>query len=96
MIEKLNGSVSFVKLKNEDKADKGDFDVLETTFYSIHSNHKLMQKKILAIEDLLTGQRKDYFSQLTEIEKYFISKNETIKQAIGDICRSLNIINPLI
>ena len=70
---------------------KTTFEELENTFYSIHCEHKIIQKKVQAIEEISVSQRKEFYGHLAELEKFVISKNETMKQTISQICRNLGI-----
>ena len=86
----------FLKEQMEKEHKNASSEKFESSFLSFHSEHKLIQKKVEMIEDMLVKNRNDYFSQITELEKFFISKNENIKQAICYMCRTLKITNPLI
>ena len=94
--ENLNKNMIYLKDQFEQCVLKSTFEELESTFYSIHSEHKILQKKLQTIEEMFVNNRNDFFNQIAEMEKFFISKNENIKQAICHICRSCKVVNPLI
>ncbi|CAI2371967.1 unnamed protein product [Moneuplotes crassus] len=94
--ENLNQNVILLKELVEKCVQKSSLDQLEDTVISVDSEHKIFQKKIEMIESMIVKNRNDYLSQLSELEKFCVSKNENLSQAICHICRNLNITNPLI
>ena len=94
--ENLNQNLIYLKEKIEKYSQKPMLDEIETSIYSVHSDHKIMQKKVQVIEDMLVSNRNDFVNQASDLEKFFIGKNENLKQAICHIWRTLKVTNPLI
>ena len=83
--ENLNQNLIYLKEKIEKYSQKPMLDEIETSIYSVHSDHKIMQKKVQVIEDMLVSNRNDFVNQASDLEKFFIGKNENLKQAICHI-----------
>jgi len=92
----LDKNMWYLNQQLDKKVDKEVFEEIETTFYSVHSEHKIIQKKLQVVEEMLINNRSECFNQVNDLEKFFVSKNENIKQAICHLCRNLKVTNPLI
>ena len=54
-----------------------------------------MNKKSESIESAVYEFRRESFTNLNEVEKIFLRKNDIIRRAIADMCKQLNVTNPL-
>lgn len=55
--ESLNQNMLFLKEQLENCIQKSAFEELENTLYSIHSEHKIIQKKVQTIEEMFVNSR---------------------------------------
>lgn len=94
-VETMDKNMRYLNEQLEKGFKKEQFDELESTFYKIQSEHKIFKMKIQTVEDMLVNYRGECFSQINDLEKFFISKNENLKQAICHLCRNLKVTNPL-
>jgi sulfur transfer complex TusBCD TusB component (DsrH family) len=39
--------------------------------------------------------RRESFTNLNEVEKIFLKKNDIIRRGIADVCKQMNVNNPL-
>mmetsp|Transcript_6289 Transcript_6289/g.5404 ORF Transcript_6289/g.5404 Transcript_6289/m.5404 type:complete len:363 (+) Transcript_6289:26-1114(+) len=83
--ENLNKNLMYLKEKIEKYISKPVSNELENNFYNVHSEHKIMQKKVNVIENMFISNRNELGEQMTELEKLFITKNENLNQAICHI-----------
>ncbi len=47
-------------------------------------------RKMQGLEELVSTQRKELFSNVSEVEGYFIGKLESVKRALNDIAQKVN------
>jgi predicted RNase H-like nuclease (RuvC/YqgF family) len=94
-VETMDKNMRFLNEQFEKGLKKEQFDELESSLYKIQSEHKIFQMKLQTVEDMLVNYRGECFNQINDLEKFFISKNENLKQAICHLCRNLKVTNPL-
>jgi len=68
----------------------------EKAITSINNDNKVLYKKFAVMEGSLGNTREELGSMINDHEHTVSRKNETLNRAIFEMCRKLNISNPLI
>jgi len=69
---------------------------LEKDLQAKEQTVSVIQKRIASFEDLFETQRKELFSNLTQVEKEQGKRADTLSRAIHDMARELKVTNPLL
>ena len=54
-----------------------------------------MQTRVDANENSVYEFRKESFTNLNEVEKIFLQKNDALRRAFAEVCRNVGVSNPL-
>jgi len=85
----LSSNVDNIKNQYLTEENKGFntqiIDDLQNEILKVKSEVNLAEKKINSLEELLTTQRRELFSNVSEIEGYFIARMESLKRTMQEM-----------
>ena len=68
---------------------------VESQLTTLTDQYTQIHTKLDQTESAVYEFRRESFTNLNEVEKIFLKKNDIIRRAVADICKQLDVTNPL-
>lgn len=68
---------------------------VESQLANLTDQYNQIHAKLEQTENAVYEFRRESFTNLNEVEKIFLKKNDIIRRAVADVCKQLDVTNPL-
>eukprot|EP01022_Parablepharisma_sp_SALTPOND_P033572 TRINITY_DN89048_c0_g1_i1.p2 TRINITY_DN89048_c0_g1~~TRINITY_DN89048_c0_g1_i1.p2 ORF type:complete len:453 (+),score=44.35 TRINITY_DN89048_c0_g1_i1:1383-2741(+) len=85
----LSADIEKIQKENLATYNSKDIEELRQEIIKLSADSRLESKKLSGLEELLITQRKELFTNISEVEGYFISKMETLKRDLAGVAQRI-------